>query len=174
MFMQTLSGKHFTPADPQVSSIEIVDISHALSNLCRFAGHVQPFYSVAQHSVIVANIVKLLGGDKREQFHGLMHDATEAYLTDMPSPVKRLMADYRALEDKLYLVIAERFGLDQELPAIVKRADAIALATEAQQLMGNPDWGLTEKPAKIIITMKMPAQAKKMFVKKFMELGGEI
>lgn len=171
MFMQTASGKSFHPTKPSVEIIDIGDIAHALSNLCRFAGHTKHFYSVAQHSVIVAAIVKMKGGSKRDQLHGLLHDATEAYLTDVPTPVKRLLPDYKTIEEKVYVCIAEKFGLDQALPKIVHMADGIALATEAEALMLNSHrWKLPHDPEDIEITNLPPIRARRMFLKKFGEL----
>lgn len=171
MWMRTVSGKQFFPDQPTVDLIDIEDIAHALSNICRFAGHVSSFYSVAQHSVIVAGIVKDLGGTRHDQIWGLLHDATEAYLTDIPTPVKILLKDFGPLEDKLHLCISKKFGLSEEMPEIVKRADVIALATEARDLMGDPkDWGLKEKAdPSITVVPLMPFDAKDLFLKAIVE-----
>lgn len=171
MFMQTASGKSFRPTAPTADIIDIGDIAHSLSNICRFAGHTKHFYSVAQHSVIVANIIKDKGGDKRDQFHGLMHDATEAYLTDVPTPVKRLLTEYKPIEEKVYACIAQVFGLDPELPDIVHMADGIALATEAEALMINSHlWNLPYEAEDYDITHLSPIRARRLFLKKFKEL----
>jgi len=173
--MATLSGKNYLPSHPTHDLININDISHALSNICRFAGHVSSFYSVAQHSVLVARIIEGLGGNPYMQLHGILHDATEAYLTDIPTPVKRLITGFDTLEDNFYRVIAEVYGLEPELPEIVKRADGIALATEARDLMGDPkNWRLPHEPCGIIVIPKPPIDAKTMFLEAFHEIYSKI
>lgn len=132
-WIQTFSGKPFWPFDPRPDEIDLEDIAHALSNLCRFSGHVRTFYSVAEHSVWVSSLV-----DPEYAKWGLLHDATEAYLVDLPRPLKRhgLMGRlYRETEDRLMEVIAARFDLPWPMPAEVKKADSVMLATERKWLM---------------------------------------
>ena len=81
--MVTYTGKEFYPLDPNPADIDIKDIAHALSNCCRFAGHIKSFYSVAQHSVIVSELC-----EPENALAGLLHDASEAYLSDIARPVK--------------------------------------------------------------------------------------
>src|SRR3954452_7535501 len=87
-YLQTISGRFVNPLDPDLDQIDIGDITRALANTCRFGGHCRSFYSVAQHSVIVSELVEQRGGDPEDVFAALMHDAAEAYLGDMPHPVK--------------------------------------------------------------------------------------
>lgn len=141
-WMQTASGKRFYPFDPRTEEVDIADIAHALSLQCRFAGHVQAFYSVAEHSVRVSQIC-----DPQDALWGLLHDASEAYLVDLPRPIKRhrYFSDYRHVEERLMWRVCERFRLEVKvggggllsLPPSVHRADEILLATEARDLMGN-------------------------------------
>lgn len=124
------------------------DIVNALSNQCRFIGHVKKFYSVAEHSVRVSHLVERMANDlclepeevRQLALCGLMHDATEAYLNDVARPVKhsRNFREYRRLEDKLWRVIAKRFDLPAKMPKIVKVADDILLATEQRDLKDRP------------------------------------
>lgn len=135
--------------DPTVSLIDVEDIAHALSNLCRFAGHTVDFYSVGQHSVLVSELMAKQGLTLRQQLQGLLHDATEAYIVDIPRPLKvqDFMAGYRNVEDRLEGAIAERFGLDCLVTPEVKLADMIVLSAEARDLMGNPqDWEMFSGP----------------------------
>lgn len=139
-WIQTFTGRKFDVLRPQPASICIEDIAHALSQLCRFVGHTRQFYSVAQHSVLVSMFCP--SGDA---LHGLLHDASEAYLSDIAQPVKHqpYMALYRQQEAALQAAIYVRFGLDPIEPASVKLADRQLLATEAAQLLGGPllpDW----------------------------------
>ena len=138
-WLQTFSKGRFYPERPEITKIEIVDIALGLSNMCRFAGQIHSFYSVAQHSVFVANAVKELGGDRIQQFAGLMHDASEAYMVDIPTPMKVLLPQYKELEGFLMGKINEHFGVstDSETTSLIKAADKIALATEADFFFGE-------------------------------------
>jgi hypothetical protein len=165
-WMQTFSGHQFFPLDPRPEDLCIGDIAHALSNLCRFGGHVREFYSVAQHSVIVSQLLP-----KNLKLAGLLHDATEAYLVDIPRPLKRALPEYKAIEHRLELVIAEKFGVDFSDPRI-KRADNVALMTEGRDLLGEKpaEWGVDEKPAKFVIYAENPDVAREMFMRAFNQL----
>jgi hypothetical protein len=165
-WMQTGSGRRFYPLDPRPDDIDIEDIAHALSNLCRFAGHCRLFYSVAQHCVIVSNLLP-----PRLKLAGLLHDATEAYLVDVPRPLKVALPGYKEIEHRLEAVIAEKFGVDFSDPRI-KRADNIALMTEARDLLGRTpaDWGVDEIPAKIVVHPESPPIAQLMFMQAFNNL----
>ena len=135
----TASGKHFDYADPQPDQIDINDILVGLSNESRFAGQTNVFYSVAQHSVHVASLV-----DEEHTLEALLHDASEAYLKDIPSPLKALLPDYRATEAKVNAVIRDKFHLPAMLSPQVKQADFVMLATERRDLMPLDacDWKL--------------------------------
>jgi len=76
-FLQTVSGRRVNPFDPEPDQLDPADIARALGNLCRFGGHCRTFYSVAQHSVIVSELVEQRGGDVEDVFAALMHDAVE-------------------------------------------------------------------------------------------------
>jgi hypothetical protein len=131
-YLQTVSGRRVNPFDPDPDQIDIGDIGRALANQCRFGGHCRVFYSVAQHSVIVSEIVERHGGDVEDVFAALMHDASEAYLGDMPHPVKHrspLGAAFRAAEEHLERALRDRFAIRADVPEI-KRADRALLATE--------------------------------------------
>ena len=109
-YLQTVSGRWVNPFDPDPEQLDAGDIARALANQCRFGGHSRAFYSVAQHSVIVSRLVEERGGDAEDAFAALMHDATEAYLGDMPHPIKHrspLGQAFKAAEDHLERAIAE-------------------------------------------------------------------
>jgi 5'-deoxynucleotidase YfbR-like HD superfamily hydrolase len=131
-YLQTVSGRWVNPFDPDPEQFDAGDIARALANQCRFGGHCRPFYSVAQHSVIVSELVEARGGDAEDVFAALMHDASEAYLGDMPHPLKHrspLGAAFREAEARLEQALRERFRIRTDVPEI-KRADRALLATE--------------------------------------------
>lgn len=137
--MQTIGGRAFYPLDPRPQDFDIEDIAHALAFVCRFGGHCTRFYSVAEHSVRVAHAIIDAGGTRDEQLYGLLHDAAEAYVGDMVWPLKqaREVAGYKAIEKRIESAIARRFGLADEMPAIVKHFDLVLLSTEKRDLMHN-------------------------------------
>jgi hypothetical protein len=149
LFMQTRGGGRFYPEDPRPEDFDATSIAHALALVNRYNGHTPVPYSVAQHSVLVSLLVENLGGNAEERLWGLLHDASEAYICDMPSPVKRLLPDYQRIERRVMRAILSRFSLGPDMPASVKEADEIALATEAHVLFG-PElvraWGLKHEP----------------------------
>lgn len=129
-WIQTYTGRAFYPMDARPEDIDPADIAHALSMLCRYGGHTRKFYSVAEHCVLMSRAVA-----PEHALWALLHDATEAYLIDLPSPIKRTLPDYAEAEGKLMLAIAERFGLDPVEPHEVKQADRSILADECLELM---------------------------------------
>lgn len=136
--IRTFTGQMFNVLEPDPERIDIVDIAHALSNQCRFTGHVKNFYSVAEHSIHVSELV-----NTEHEKCGLLHDATEAYLMDLASPIKRgtpLGVIFKELENKLWIAIAQRFDLPVAIPEDVHFADSVMLLTEKRDLMlSDPD-----------------------------------
>lgn len=127
-FIETYTGKKYFFASPTPDSIDIKDIAHALSRICRFTGHVNSFYSVASHSLLVASLVP-----PEIKLQALLHDATEAYVGDVSSPLKQLLGDvYGDLESLARLAICRHFNIDFQPPGIVKLADTHALYLEAR------------------------------------------
>lgn len=169
-YIHTYTGRKFSIVDPQPEDLDIRDIAHGLSLLCRFTGQVKRFYSVAQHSLLVAANVP-----PEHARTALLHDASEAFLGDLSSPLKRSagLGGYRALEARLEAVIAERFGLAFPLPAAVKRADQMALATEARDLFAHrPDWCKDWGPAMAAEIVPVPsAEAEILFLARAWTLG---
>lgn len=144
-WIQTYSGKKFYPMDPKPEHIDIEDIAHALSNICRYTGHCMDFYSVAQHSWIASFHVP-----SEDSLAALLHDATEAYLADVARPVKALLPNYKEIEDGLYRVIAEKFGLPPVIPPSVKEVDLRLLATERRDVMTHHlEWDVIDKDERV-------------------------
>jgi hypothetical protein len=174
--LRTYSGRNFDPLSRTPGKIDIEDIAHALSNICRYTGHCSKFYSVAQHSVIVVRIIKGFGGPKEVQLQGLLHDATEAYMNDIARPLKltAVMDAYRSAEHDLERVLAKHWGFETLTPEPVKLADRICLATEARDLMGDPkDWNIGVGPIQMKIDPLPPESAKKLFLTQYNELMKE-
>lgn len=168
-WIQTHSGRRFNPTCPNPDAIVIQDIAHALSMQCRFSGHCKYFYSVAQHSVLVSYIC-----DSQDALWGLLHDASEAYLVDVPRPIKRSgqMQAYIDFEQKMQEAICRRFGLPMAEPPSVKKADTALLYTEARDLMSpfHSDWEQKVDPLPFLIEPWNHDRAKDMFMKRFFEL----
>jgi hypothetical protein len=132
-WIQTWSGKRVFLDRPDRDVVEIEDIAHALANVCRFGGH-SHFYSVAQHSILVSELVR--EKDKSLALAGLLHDAAEAYLGDVVRPLKRILgASYSDLERAWMTVIAEKFSAPGVFDPLVKEADNQALAIERRDVM---------------------------------------
>lgn len=110
-FIMTYCGVRFYPLDPNSEDIEIMDIAHALSMMTRANGHFKHFYSVAQHSINCAKEAKQRGYSKRVQLGCLLHDGSEAYLSDITRPVKKHLANYKEIEHRLQTMIFDKFGL---------------------------------------------------------------
>lgn len=168
--IQTNSGKmidvkHMTPDD-----VDLNDIAHALSMICRYNGHCSKFYSVAEHSVYVSQICQ-----EEDAKWGLMHDAVECYVGDMIRPLKNMdeATAFMDIEDNLQLVIAEKFGLDKVIPESVHWADDVVLLAEKDQLIPvNHDWGFREDHTKWPkkIHAWSPQEAKFNFLNRYREL----
>ena len=174
-FIETFTGTRFRPLSPVSKDIKLTDIAHALSHQCRFSGHTREFYSVAEHSVRVSQLLEEQGYSVRTQLWGLLHDASEAYLQDVASPLKRqdCFDSYREAEQRLMLAICHTFELPSKQPEAVTKADLSLLATEARDLMPykSEHWGsLKAKPLPTPIVPWSPDQAKKLFIRRYVDL----
>jgi len=128
-----------------IDEIILDDISHALSFQCRYTGHVNQFYSVAEHSIHCCHMALEKYGLKTART-ALMHDATEAYVGDVSKPLKMLLPQFNAIENHIWHSIAERFDLYHEIPKIVKEIDLIMLLNEKDQIFNTKlDWELPHK-----------------------------
>jgi uncharacterized protein len=165
-WIQTFSGKRFYPLDPRPEDVDIIDIAHALSMNCRFNGHVNHFYSVAQHCFIASFFCP-------DHLWALMHDAAEAYLTDIPRPIKPSLTNYQEIEDTLLQTIAVRFGLPWPVPESIKEIDNRMLVTERRDLMTltDYDWGIKAKPLPEVIIPLPITVVKQHFLHRFKELS---
>lgn len=146
-YITTYSGAHIVPIDPSPEDIHLEDIAHALSLLCRGNGHVKTFFSVGQHSLFCAKEAEARGYSKRLCLACLLHDASEAYLSDITRPFKKYLKEYRGFEEKLLQVIYEKYlgsGLTEEEAHIVKEIDDAMLYYDLIELLNEMPEG--EKP----------------------------
>ncbi len=184
-WIQTASSKQFWSLDPRPEDVDITDIAHALSQICRFTGHCHEFYSVAQHAVLVSHNVP-----SEHAAWALLHDAAEAYIGDISRPLKRHLwagpergcqlpsEPVKETEERLLMVIGRRFGLSvsawMEAKPFIDHADMLLLATEARDLMAplHPAWSISGYPVlPDVIQPVAPRVAKFMFRWRFAELG---
>jgi uncharacterized protein len=128
----TYSGLKVDVFNPKPEMFSIVDIAHALSNICRFGGHTKRFYSVAEHSIRVSHSV-----EPEFKLQALMHDAGEAYLFDMPSPIKKHLIGYEGLEQGVMRAISKQFQFPWPMSEEVEKADKLNLELEWELLFNN-------------------------------------
>lgn len=175
-WIQTYSGRRIWPLNPDPDRIVLEDIAHALSNVCRFTGHVNHFYSVAQHSVLVSQKC-----DPQDALWGLLHDASEAFIADVARPVKQHpdFAFYREAEKRLMLAVCQAFGLPSSQPSSVTIADHRMLYTERRDLLNRlrggerASWGADledQEPYPEFINPLLPNDAETLFLRRFKEI----
>lgn len=166
----THKGVHFDFENPTEHPFDIEEIAHALSHICRFTGHVNRFYSVAQHSVLCS-----LMAPKSLELTTLMHDASEAYLGDVSTHLKRMLPEYQVIEEKVEEALAKNFGTFFPLPPEVKGIDARMFMTELRDLMPTEKQINVPKavayPGFKIISWG-PEEAKQRFLDRFNKLKG--
>ena len=169
-WIQVASGGRFYPLDPRPEEIHLADIAHALAHQCRF--------SVAQHAVLVSRHCH-----PEHALWGLLHDAGEAYLVDLPRPVKQSLRAagltiFDSLEEGIMRCVCARFGLSWPQPQSVDGADLLLLVTEARDLMAPlaEGWRHTEANGYRALPERIrpvgPAEAKALFLERFRELTG--
>lgn len=162
--------KSFTKGD-----IHIQDLAHALAHVCRYNGHVQKFYSVAEHSVVM-----MLWAERNlkditpvELMTILLHDASEAYIGDMTRPLKQMFPEFKALEERIHMAVAERFGTMYPHPEWLKDLNLRILVDERKQAMGKTenDWGMTSlEGLNVYLSFWSPAEARDQFRKQYERL----
>ncbi|MBB4235015.1 hypothetical protein [Rhizobium esperanzae] len=164
-FMQTATGRKFWPLDPRRDEVFIEDIAHSLSLQCRYAGHCLRFYSVAEHSVLMARKLRWEGVDVA--LWALLHDASEAYLVDVPRPVKPYLTGYKEAEARVMAAVADRYSLAREMPAEVHEADERIIADELVNLVPM-DWhGKHNNPLGVELRYWSPEKAEEEFMATF-------
>lgn len=163
------SGNYFSYEHPSESWWTLDDIAHGLAMTCRFGGQARRYYSVAEHSVYVSRLVP-----PELAWDALMHDAAEAFICDMPKPLKELLPDYKVVEKRVETAIAARYGLIDPMPAEIKMADIQMLRAEQVQIMRNNDdwhWTFDVPEPDVHIACLPPEGAKALFLSRAAELG---
>lgn len=172
--MNTFSGKKFDPMEICPDDIRLDDIAHALSLLCRGGGHMKYFYSVGQHSINCMKEAKARGWSKRIQFACLMHDASEAYISDIIRPVKMHLENYLEIEDMIAGKILEKFWLEdltEEENKQWKQIDDDILSHELKMLMeGERD----SNPQPLYAVPDLSERAWRDVEKEFLALAEEL
>jgi hypothetical protein len=166
-YIGTYTNKKYHFLNPSVSEVCIEDISQALSMNCRYSGHVKSFYSVAEHSCIIFDLALKETGDLIEAYSGLMHDASEAYLTDVPRPIKPHLEGYSDIEQKAEKIIQDAFNFTP-MSNYIKYVDTHICGIEAKQLFQvTPSWADDFDHIDIQVKGWMPDQAKREFMDRF-------
>jgi len=178
-WIQTYTGKKFYIDDPKPEDIDIRDIAHSLSMSCRFGGHCNYFYSVAEHCIRMVKYIyprtvdqsQSIGSIEIKGKFALLHDAAEAYLRDFPKPLKMLLPEYSQYETVLLDKILNKFGVDRydnsQEWSDVMLADVRILATEKKCIMSPEpdDWKLPEDPYDdIIVPLSTPQDAERIYL----------
>jgi hypothetical protein len=169
-WLQTNNGGKFHVANPAPEEIDVRDIAHALSMLCRYSGHCKNFYSVAEHCCHIYDWLPV-----EYKLEGLMHDASEAYLVDIPRPIKPYLNNYYDLEKRIMAVIAMKYGFPGLMTERVKEADNRILRDERYQNMmitdvPDEEWGCPLPALDITLKYWSPKRAEKEFLKRFKEI----
>lgn len=167
-WIRTYSGGKVYFFEPEKSYINIEDIAHALSLICRFNGAVSDFYSVCQHSCLVADAVFEETGNKRLAYAGLLHDASEAFISDIPSPFKAHFPGFKEIEVKMEEWLSKSFGFEYPFDPIIKKHDLRALSTEMRDLMTISDNEALPEPYPEIICPLNWSESKRIFLEKYL------
>jgi len=181
-YVGTFTGKRVSVLDPQVEDINILDIAHALSMSNRFNGHTKRPYTILQHSLATMHRLRDLEYSLTIQLVGLLHDAAEAYLGDIVSPVKQYLTEFQVIEDRMLRTILSKAGLmippGSILPVAVIQADSEMLISEIHHYMTEETLRncfpafLDTKPYHSA-KYQFPANSVDTFLSEYYDLGGE-
>lgn len=173
----TWAGMYVDPKDPDPNDIRIDDIAHALSLICRYNGHTDVHYSVAQHCIVVVDRLKTMKAPFKAQLMGLLHDSEEAYLGDMVSPVKKKYPEFCADGDELRAFIYDQYIKDWDsfplYSDLVKKADMDAYHMERLSFWAPYDVAertIFEKFGRSVIKPIPPKQIELQFLDYFSRL----
>lgn len=162
------SGKYYSYTSPESNEWDIEDIALSLSHLCRYSGQIQKFYSIAQHCYLVSYAV-----DQKYALDGLLHDGVEAFMVDIPTPLKNLLPDYKALEKRHEAEMFKRLGLEYPMNPAVHKADRELLCAEVRDMKtANSHWDFCSTDVSHIahIDPWTSDKSRKMFLKRYYQL----
>ena len=174
IFLNTYTGKQIKIISIKPDDICLPDIAHSLSMICRFNGHCSFFYSVAQHSISIFNELKNLKYSPKIQLYGLLHDAAEAYICDLPKPIKIYIPQYRKLESKIQKKIWKAFNIPKPTYReykIIKELDVSMMQLEANMLMKNMD---INDLSLLNLKAEVAHVSSDIIEKEFLEIGEEL
>lgn len=160
-WIRVFSGKQFWTIDPREEDVDIIDIAHGLSLQCRYTGQCNRFYSVAEHSCHMFDKCS-----NPNRLWALLHDASEAYISDINRPTKPYLTNYYELENRIMKVICERFDLVPDMPHEVRMLDNAILVDEMLQNLSVP-WQTKIEPLGVTLQYWSPEQAEKEFLERF-------
>ena len=176
-WIETYTGVKFYPFDPRLEDIVAEDMIHAVCHLCRFGGHSPVFYSVGQHLLLVYRYLTDKNCSPAARLYGLTHDFTEAYLLDLPRPVKQMLKEYQQLEERLFSLIWQSFGVgplqEQDIVA-VKQADDLVLRYEVSVLGINKNRWAPSVALNYPIVEEKPSVVKARLTETFYALLREV
>ena len=164
-WMLTHTGVRYYPLDPRPSEVSIIDIAHSLAMQCRYGGHCRDFYSVAEHSVYVSRLVP-----PQHALVALLHDATEAYVSDVPRPLKPYLTNYDEIEELNWEAISAALRVSMFVPACVHEVDTLICLTEMKRLMPGVDPAIEGAAPDVHIACLYPRDAEALFLARFAEL----
>lgn len=175
-WLETYTGRKYWAADPRAEDITIFDIAHSLAYKCRYNGHTANYYSVAEHCVTLALLARSLRMPVDVQFQMLMHDGSEAYLPDVPRPIKHFFPGLVAMEKLNDRVIREWCGLSHDVPPVVKEWDSRIIVDERRQVLlpSGHQWvsdSLT--PLNVTLACRDPYEAQMHFLSAYQVIGAE-
>jgi len=173
-YITTYSKIKFTPAAPRIEDIVIEDIAHSLTFMCRANGHVRTFFSVAQHAINAALEAKARGWSKRLQLACLIHDGSEAYLSDITRPFKKSLPEYLKFEDVLQDKIYKKFlgdTLTAEETALIYEIDNVMLYYEMIELMTHKVY---DEPPYVACPPCLAERDFREVEKQFLQIFGEL
>ena len=171
-WIQTASGRKVDLLRPDPDDLVIEDIAHALSNICRYTGHTGHFYSVAQHCVLASYQVS----DAKYALVALMHDAPEAYIGDVSSPMKQVLGKvYRDMDERFSRILAQKFRYQYPYPLEVRKVDQDLLETEFAEVMGGKTFSHSYgERLDLVVLPWEPHVAEQQFLKRYDELAGQL
>lgn len=176
-WIETYTGQRFHFENPPPEEIHLQDIAHSLAYQCRYNGHSQFFYSVAEHCVIMSDWLLDEGYSHKVALTALLHDAAETYIGDLARPVKEKVPQFKAIEAKIDRAVAVKFKIIYPFPSIIKECDTRILVDERRQVMGKTknEWGTDSfEPLGVSIRGLSPEQGKIAFLEQYILLSSRV